>query len=268
MVIVHVISSSIESQEFIMSTHLKKRKLDAYFEPVHPMETSETVRGSIIKTEDAILWKTPLEPKSLISQLKEKQNEQDNNNTMNIPKRRKQVAFFSEECKSRGTDAEKLFLDLIISKKKWIPKMTEEASTYDYLYHVDFMLKNPVHEEEEFWVDVKSLRATRRHWPLQSEYMWVELHSSGWLFGGKASIVAQQINEESFALFNREQLCDFVRQTVQTHLPIVAYAEQSYNRVYLRETKNQNSTFLFTSVLSLINLKNAYEKAGCGILNK
>lgn len=74
------------------------------------------------------------------------------------------------------------------------------------------MFKNPDNSLEEYWVDVKSLRATRRHWALQSEYMWVELNCGGWLFGGKATIVAQQINENSFVLLDREKLCEYVKQ--------------------------------------------------------
>jgi hypothetical protein len=245
---------------------IKKRRLDLYFEPVYPMETSDTVKGSIILKEQTDSWKTPLDIKTCTSSLKEKTNVELSNNCF-VPEARKKVAFFSKECKLRGTCAEKLFLDLVILKNKWIPKIIEDASTYDYLYHVDFMFKNPLNHQEEIWVDVKSLRATRRNWPLQSEYMWVELNSGGWLFGGKSTIIAQQISEDSFVLLDREKMCEFVKQTVRVDLPIVAYAEQSYNRVYLRETKNQNGTFCFTCALSLMNLKELYEKVGCGILN-
>jgi hypothetical protein len=195
-----------------MATYVKRRRLDAYFEPVYPMETSETVKGNLIQSEDAIIWNTPLIPRTIVSNLKEKKINDNVFLTTIVPQRREKVAFFSEECKSRGSNAEKLFLDLAILKKKWIPKIIEEASKYDYLYHVDFMFKNPDNSLEEYWVDVKSLRATRRHWALQSEYMWVELNCGGWLFGGKATIVAQQINENSFVLLDREKLCEYVKQ--------------------------------------------------------
>jgi len=244
----------------------KKRKLDLFFDPVYPVETSETVRGAIVPREKALLWNTPLTIKTCISTLKEKIGAEISSEQCFIPARRKSVAFYSKECKTRGTDAEKQFFDLVILKKKWIPKIVEESSIYDYLYHVDFMFKNPENDKEEIWVDVKSMRATRRNWPLQSEYMWVELHSGGWLFSGKSTIIAQQINDDSFVLLDREKMCEFVKQQVKINLPIVAYAEQSYNRVYLRETKNHSGTFCFTCALSLINLKDVYEYAGCGIL--
>jgi len=229
--------------------------MNLYFVPVLPEESAETVKTSVLDAKKAASWSVPRELPTLSSILDEVPFEESE-------KRHRFLSFVSEKCKAKGNAAEKVFLDLAI-KHGWMPKLVKESEEYDYKHHVDFMLK--IKGDQECWVDVKCMRSLRRGWSPQSEYMWVELHNRGWLFGGKATVVAQQIDEQTFALFDRDQLAAYVRKVVNVSLPVVPYAEQSYLRVFVRETKGIHRTI--TSVLSLVKTADAFEAAGCGILN-
>lgn len=229
--------------------------MSLYFQPVLPEESAETVRTSILPIELIGTWVSPKQIPTCSSTLDEVE-------CKNETKEHKFLSFVSEACKDKGNDAEKLFLSLC-ERRGWMPKAVKNADEYDYKYHVDAMIKMPLNQE--MWVDVKCMRSLRRGWSPQSEYMWVELNSSGWLFGGKATVVAQQVTDNAFALFDRDALAKYVKEVVDVRSPVVPYAEQSYLRVYLRETRVKTRTLL--STLSLIKTEDAYRVAGCGILS-
>jgi hypothetical protein len=229
--------------------------MSLYFEPVLPDESAETVRSSVLKSEEIKSWVAPKIIPTCISSLEEIDCYDE------AEKEYRFLSFISEKCKVKGNDAEKLFIKLC-SDRGWKPKVVKNSEEYDYKHHVDAMIK--VGDGKEIWVDVKCMRSLRRGWSPQSEYMWVELHSTGWLFGGKATVVAQQITETAFALFDRIALSEYVKDIVDVKSPVVPFAEQSYLRVFLRETKGALRKKV--SVLSLVKTEDAFKHAGCGLL--
>jgi len=102
----------------------------------------------------------------------------------------------------------------------------------------------------------------RYRWPEQGEFMWVELNNTGWLFGGKATVIAQQVTPTTFCLFDRLKLCDYVKQNVLVQQPVVPYPEQAYLRVYLRISPTNG----FRHLLSVLRVEDAFKECGCGIL--
>jgi hypoxanthine phosphoribosyltransferase len=140
----------------------------------------------------------------------------------------------------------------------WKLKYVKESEEYDWKYHVDFMIQMP--SGKEAWFDVKCMRSLRRGWSPQSKYMWVELTQNGWLFGGKSSHIAQQITEDTFALFDKKELEKYVKEKVKTYLPVVHFPEECFERVYIREHNSKQN------VLSLIDTQDAFRVAGCGLI--
>lgn len=228
--------------------------MSLYFEPVLPEESAETVRTSVLSYNVAVTWAVPKPLPTLLSTLQEIFLEEEKE------KQHFFLRFVSEKCKLKGNAAEKQFAELAI-KRGWYPKLTKESEEYDYKHHVDIMLKMP--EGNECWVDVKCMRSLRRGWSPQSEYMWIELHGSGWLMGGKSTVIAQQIGENLFALFDRAALAEYAKNVVNVKEPVVHYAEQSYLRVFIRKTMNSKRL----SVLSLLKTEDAFAFAGCGFLS-
>ena len=223
----------------------------SYFVPVLPDECADTVRGTFINASELNSSSSlPVQDKSSLIEIEHEDKLWQN----------KSFTFNSQTCREKGDNAEQLFLDAC-NKQKWTQKHFKEAQEYDYKHHVDCIMKI---NDKELWVDVKCCRSLRRGWAEQSEYMWVELNNNGWLFGGKANVIAQKINDAQFALLDRLKLCDYVKATVQVHLPIVPYPEQSYMRVYLRDSKKNG--FTLRHALSLISLKDAFLACGCGVI--
>ena len=225
--------------------------VNLFFIPILPSECSDTVKTSILG--DDINWCLPLEMVTIKSSLEEIPFPENFE-----PKEFKHVTYKSEECTLKGNLAEELFIKKV-KENNWIPKNVKEADEYDYKHHVDLMVKMP--NNEECWFDIKCMRSLRRGWSPQSEYMWIELTLNGWLFGGKVTHIAQQIGHNTFAIFDRIALSNYVRSVVRTDLPVVSYAEQSFNRVYMRESSNNKK-----NVLSLVNTYEAFKIAGCKII--
>jgi len=225
--------------------------MDLYFSPVLPTETGETCRGEAIYID----VEAPLPLAS--SKVRVEECEEDE-----IIDKKRRFFFNSEACGERGNEAERLFLD-IAESYGYTQKFTKHKKDFDYFHHVDFMLKQ---NDQELWVDVKCMRSLRRGWKPQGKYMWVELNTSGWLFGGKSTCIAQQINPSTFLLFDRIELSKFVKNKVEVDLPCVKSAEEAFYRVYLRITEKNNSTR--TNALSLIDTAEAFSVCGCGIWKK
>lgn len=224
------------------------------FQPVEPEECSDTVRGGLLNWQEASLWQVPFLLPCRTSGL-----------LPDIPwpdvqaRAGQNYGFFSWKCSGRGYGAEQEFLQLA-RERKWRPKNVQDAQIYNYRHHVDVMAVLP--GGGECWVDVKSMRALRRNWPQQSEFMFVELHEGGWLLGGLADVIAQQVGPRQFMLLHRETLAVYVMRTVRLQAPVVPWPEQSLHRVYIRRGATPRAP---TSVLSLISTREAFEAAGCGL---
>jgi hypothetical protein len=81
------------------------------------------------------------------------------------------------------------------------------------------------------------------------------------LFGGKADFIAVEIYEQQFLLFDKLKLQEYVLKTVNFNKPIVAWPEQSLNRVYIRYPK---PNMKHCSALSLLDCIQAYLVCGIG----
>jgi len=158
----------------------------------------------------------------------------------------------SAACTRRGSDAERAFL-AAMEAQGWAPLRTTFAD--DYQRHVDFRLLKDGHVLQ---VDVKALRALRRNGALQNELMFVEMHDSGWLHGGQADVIAQQVcaDPPRFILLDRAKLSAYARCAVYTHEPLVPWPEQCYLRLYRRAGKTRE-------LISLLLLQDAVRAAGC-----
>jgi len=226
----------------------------SYFNPVLPDETGETVVGKLQDDKVVRNWNVPLPLPLLESDLLECSEAEGQTGWQN-----QRTTFNSKDCQERGQKAEKLFIQKC-AEKGWNQKFIKEAKEYDYKFHVDAMFK--VRDNFEMWVDVKCCRAMRYRWPEQGEYMWVELNNTGWLFGGKATVIAQQVTPNTFCLFDRLKLCDYVKHNVLVQQPVVPYPEQAYLRVYLRISPTNG----FRHLLSVLKVEDAFKECGCGIL--
>lgn len=222
-----------------------------YFTPIFPDQTGDTVKSSILG--DHIKWIPLISMKTIESNLEETTESEKN-------KSFSKLSFQSDICQQKGKKAEELFLLKVSTETCWKHKKIKNSDEYDYKHHVDVMVKLSESSNEEYWFDVKCMRSLRRGWSEQSEYMWVELNTTGWLFGGKATHIAQQIGLNTFAIFDKIKLQEYVKLCVNVNEPIVPYPEQSYHRVYLRKSLYK------TSVLSLIKTEDAFKFAGCKIL--
>lgn len=241
-----------------MSLHLREYK-HLFFQPVFPDECAETIKGNVLSCEEIKTWLNNLQTKPL----KTIKSECKEITSKEVPKQKMYVGYYSKECKTKGNDCENQFISIMELKLGWKKKLTEESDYYDYMFHVDVMFKIPG-LEEEVWVDIKSMKTLRRGWPTQNELMWVELNSKGWLFGGKATVIVQQLHNGIFALFDRELLSEYVKSVVQFKLPVVPYPEQSFLRVFIRLTNTSSNSS--TSALSLVNTRDAFRYAGIQII--
>lgn len=161
----------------------------------------------------------------------------------------------SAACTQRGSDAERAFL-AAMEAQGWVPLRTTFVD--DYQRHVDFRLcKNG----RALRVDVKALRALRRNGALQNELMFVEMHDSGWLRGGQADVIAQQVYAAPprFVLLDRAKLAAYALSVVRMDAPHVPWPEQCFLRLYRRAGKTKE-------LISLVELKGAMSAAGCMIL--
>ena len=231
----------------------------SYFTPVLPDESAETVRGTLLDIENVKTWKSPIHEIPTVFVLRagnENINDMSTSDWQNQP-----FSINSKISQSRGQSAEEQFVK-VCNAKGWTKIKDEKALEHDYGSHVDAMIK--IRDNEEMWVDVKCCRCLRKGWKEQSEYFFVELNNTGWLFGSKATVIAQQIGQHAFLLFDRNMLCEYTVQTVKTDLPVVPYTEQSFERVYLRIS--ERGSFTITHALSVLSTKKAYEYAGCGFL--
>lgn len=233
-----------------------------WFAPVLPDETADTPSAALIPWADVEAWKAPLPLATLVSPLAEIPWPEYLSASGEV----RNWTFTSWACKERGTEAEGVFAQLAAAAG-WRAKNTAERALYDYRHHVDFMFALPGPgsdgKPEEVWVDVKSARALRRGWRPQSEYMTVELHGGGWLMDGKATVIALEMQPRKFCLFDRAALAEYVRSVVRVDLPVVPFPEQSYCRVYIRESAGAQGG-RFTSVLSMVRTDEAFAAAGCG----
>lgn len=233
----------------------------AWFPAVLPDESADTPSAALLPWIDVASWPVPRPLPTLVSPLAEIPWPAYVSASGEV----RNCMFTSWACKDRGNEAEATFAELAAARG-WRAINTAERAIYDYRHHVDFMFALPeATDTAQVWVDVKSARALRRGWRPQSEYMTVELHVGGWLMDGKATVIALEMQPRKFCLFDRAALAEYVRSVVRVDMPTVPFPEQSYHRVYIRESKGSSGA-RFTSVLSMVRTDAAFAAAGCGFM--
>jgi hypothetical protein len=157
--------------------------------------------------------------------------------------------------KTEGNITEELF----IFKCKSLGLSVQKASIQeDYYDHCDFKIEK--FNKTNIKLDVKGLKSLRRNGLKQNKYFFVELHENGWLKNGKSDYIAIQFSQKKFLIFDKKKLLEYALKVVKFDKPVVAWPEQSLERVYVRKGPN------VTTVLSLLDTVKAYENAGIGTL--
>jgi len=136
-----------------------------------------------------------------------------------------------------GNAAQKIFKNIAV-KRGWEVFPAVEAQDIDE--HWDYSIKNPA--GEEFKVDVKARKRKNRHDKnVQDEWAWIELHGVrkndlGWLFGGKADLLAFE-RKDDFVIIKRERLQHLANSLVNKSISVQNPYEAEY-KIYSRKDRN------------------------------
>ena len=134
-------------------------------------------------------------------------------------------------CAVMGNAAQERFDEVITSMNGTsTPSTTQE----DIHSHIDRYVKL---DDNEFSVDVKSAKATRRDGSIVIDEVWVELinvqGNNGWLFG-KEDFLAFELKKYNFLLVPRLLLAKLCKEKIDTNC-IVSRPEDALYKLYSRE---------------------------------
>ncbi|MFQ5751106.1 MAG: hypothetical protein ACE5HI_03850 [bacterium] len=154
----------------------------------------------------------------------------------------KRNKFDKKDSFELGEKAEQIFAR-IAHKKGWrVSRSLKEGNIHE---HWDFLIKK---DEQEFKVDVKALkRLNRRDTHVQDKWLWVELHGvrehdRGWLYNGKADLIAFETNV-SFIIVKRTDLIDLVNNLVDSE-NMVIHPEEARYKIYSRNNRADKITLI------------------------
>lgn len=134
-----------------------------------------------------------------------------------------------------GRRAEDAFARLAIRRGF---KVSASSKKEDINEHVDYVIERNGKSKK---VDVKSLkRKSRGDRELQDEFLWIELHSvrkdnKGWLYAGKADLIAFELSK-SFRLVERLELIKLVQKLVDFEAKVSSSKDALY-KVYSRKKR-------------------------------
>jgi hypothetical protein len=121
--------------------------------------------------------------------------------------------------------------------------------------HIDYIIERNGKSKK---VDVKSLkRKSRGDKELQDEFLWIELHSvrknnKGWLYDGKADLIAFELSK-SFRLVERLELIKLVEKLVDFEAKVISSRDALY-KVYSRKDRYDLLTMIRSE--DLLKIKN------------
>jgi hypothetical protein len=104
--------------------------------------------------------------------------------------------------------------------------------------HIDYIIERDGKSRK---VDVKSLKRIKRgDKQTQDEFLWIELHSvrennKGWLYDGKADLIAFELSK-CFRLVERLELIKLVKKLVDFEVKVTASKDALY-KVYSRKSR-------------------------------
>ncbi|AFZ45287.1 hypothetical protein PCC7418_3168 [Halothece sp. PCC 7418] len=137
-----------------------------------------------------------------------------------------------EQSIKEGNKSEKTFLKLAVRRGYQVLKSSKQQ---DINEHWDYEITK---NDATYKVDVKAKkRISRQDKTVQSEEIWIELHSvrannKGWLYESKANLLAFEL-EDGFLLVKREDLINLVNKIVNFDEQ-VSLAKDALYKVYSR----------------------------------
>jgi len=150
----------------------------------------------------------------------------------------------------QGLRAEELFAKTA-TLRGW--KVREPSSRQDINEHWDLEISK---EGERYRVDVKAMKRLSRKDPApQEEWHWVELHGvrpydEGWLYGGKAELIAFE-TKDTFVIVKREELIRLVEEKVDFSEKVSRPYEAKY-KLYQRRNRHDRLTLVKTEDLKRV----------------
>jgi len=150
--------------------------------------------------------------------------------------------FDKKDSLELGRHAEDAFARLAIQHGF---KVTASSGKENIDEHIDYVIER---DGKSHKVDVKSIkRKSRGDKELQDEFLWIELHSvrknnQGWLYDGKADLIAFEL-KESFRLVERLELIKLVEKLVDFEAKVTSSKEALY-KVYSRKDRSDLLTMI------------------------
>lgn len=154
----------------------------------------------------------------------------------------KRNKYDTRDCLEIGERAEDAFAR-IARKRGW--KVTVASSYANINDHWDLLIEKGT---ERYRVDVKGMkRVSRRDPGVQEKWLWIELHGvrehdRGWLYGGKAELIAFE-KETAFSIVMRSDLIKLVEQLVDMNTTVRSAKEARY-KVYSRSGRPDKITMI------------------------
>lgn len=153
-------------------------------------------------------------------------------------------------CLEIGQNAEDVFAS-IAAKRGW--QVTAASNYANMNDHWDLLIEKGT---ERYRVDVKGMKRLSRHdASVQDEWIWIELHGvrehdRGWLYGGKAELIAFE-KEGSFIIVTRNDLIKLVERFVDVNTTVYSARDARY-KVYSRSKRPDKLTLIETEKLACI----------------
>ena len=161
--------------------------------------------------------------------------------------------FDKKDSLELGRRAEDAFARLALQHGFKVTPSSEKGNIDE---HFDYVIER---DGKRHKVDVKSIkRKSRGDAELQDEFLWVELHGvrmedKGWLYDGKADLIAFELSK-SFRIVDRLELIALVEKLVDFNAK-VSSAKDALYKVYSRKSRPDLLTMIRSD--DLLQLRHA-----------
>lgn len=155
--------------------------------------------------------------------------EDTDDSNLHVPLNTKKQCFSASF--QEGFSAEERFIKACL-KRGWLHIPTSALD--DKIRRIDCVMKVNI---DYLLVDIKGAkRLNRMDKDVQYRYHWLELHSTGSLFSGESKMMALEIDEGKFALFDKKEVQAWIKPLLQNTVPVLN-SKQALMRPYQREGK-------------------------------
>lgn len=162
----------------------------------------------------------------------------------------KRNKYDRRSCLEIGQKAEDVFARMA-TERGW--KVTVASNYANINDHWDLLIEKG---KERYKVDVKGMKRLSRHdSSVQDQWIWIELHGvrehdRGWLYDGKAELVAFE-KEGAFLIVMRDDLIKLVERLVDLNATVHSGKAARY-KVYSRPGRPDKITMMETEKLESI----------------